>query len=55
MDEKTIRAILAALAKGQRVELTPQKDGSIRVRTVWRLASFSFGKTRFCGFYTTHS
>lgn len=36
MDEKIIKAILAALAKGQRVELTPQKDGSVKVRTVWR-------------------
>lgn len=36
MDEKTIQAILAALAKGQRVELTPQKGGNVRVRTVWR-------------------
>lgn len=36
MDEKTIKAILSALSKGQRVELTLQKDGSIKVRTVWR-------------------
>lgn len=36
MDEKTIKAIVAALSEGQRVELTPQKDGGVKVRTVWR-------------------
>lgn len=36
MDEKTIKAIMEALQKGQRVELTPQPDGSVKVRTVWR-------------------
>ncbi len=36
MDEKTIKAILVALEQGQRVELTPQKDGTVKVRTVWR-------------------
>lgn len=36
MDEKTIRAILAALAKGQRIELLRQKDGNILVQTVQR-------------------
>lgn len=36
MDEKTIKAILAALAKGQRVELLRQKDGSIIVQTIER-------------------
>lgn len=36
MDEKTIKAILAALAKGQRVELLKQKDGSIIVQTIER-------------------
>ena len=36
MDEKTIKAILEALAKGQRVELLRQKDGSIIVQTVQR-------------------
>lgn len=36
MDEKTIKAILVALEHGQRVELTPQKDGTVKVRTVWR-------------------
>lgn len=36
MDEKTIKAILAALNKGQRVELLRQKDGSIIVQAVQR-------------------
>ena len=36
IDEKTIQAILAALAKGQRIELLRQKDGSILVQTVQR-------------------
>lgn len=36
MDEKTIKAIEEALKKGQRVELTPNKDGGVTVRTVWR-------------------
>lgn len=36
MNEKMIAAIMAALEKGERVELTKQKDGSIKVRTVWR-------------------
>jgi len=36
MSEKTITAILAALDKGFRVELTREKDGGIVVRTVTR-------------------
>ena len=36
MTEQVIAAIQAALAKGFRVELTPQKDGSVKVRTVTR-------------------
>ena len=36
MDEKTIKAILSALSKGQRVELLRQKDGSILVQTIQR-------------------
>ena len=36
MDEKTIHAIMAALAKGLRVELVMQKDGTIAVQTVQR-------------------
>ena len=36
MDKKTIKAILEVLAKGQRVELLQQKDGTIIVQTVQR-------------------
>lgn len=36
MDEKIIEAIKKALDQGQRIELTKQKDGSIKIRTVWR-------------------
>jgi antitoxin component of MazEF toxin-antitoxin module len=36
MDEKTIKAILAALSGGERVELLLQKDGSIVIQTVRR-------------------
>lgn len=36
MDEKTLKAIEEALEEGQRVELTPQKDGTVKVRTVLR-------------------
>ena len=36
MTEKVIAAIEAALARGMRVELTPQKDGGVQVRTVIR-------------------
>ena len=36
MDEKTIKAILEALAKGQRVELLRQKDGRIRAQVIQR-------------------
>lgn len=36
MDEKTIKAIMEALSKGQRVELTPNKDGGMTIRTVFR-------------------
>lgn len=36
MDEKTIKAILEALVKGQRVELLRQKDGSIIIQTIER-------------------
>ena len=36
MDEKTVKAIEEALKKGQRIELTPNKDGSVTVRAVWR-------------------
>ncbi len=36
MDETTIKAILAALASGQRVELLRQKDGSIVAQTIER-------------------
>lgn len=38
MSPKTIAAILAALDKGFRVELTKEKDGSIAIRTVTRKA-----------------
>lgn len=36
MTEQVIAAIKAALARGLRVELTPQKDGSVKIRTVIR-------------------
>lgn len=36
MDDKTIKAIMKALSKGQRVELTPNKDGGVTVRAVFR-------------------
>lgn len=36
MTEKIIRAIEAALEKGFRVELTRDRDGNIRIRTVVR-------------------
>lgn len=36
MDEKTIKAILEALAKGQRVELLRQKDGRILAQVIQR-------------------
>ena len=36
MDETTIKAILAALPRGQRVELLRQKDGSIVAQTIER-------------------
>lgn len=36
MDEKTVKSILAALAKGQRVELIQKEDGTIVVQTVHR-------------------
>lgn len=36
MDEKTIKAIMEALSKGQRVELSPSKDGGVTVRIVFR-------------------
>ena len=36
MDEKTIKAIKDALSKGQRVELSPRKDGGVTVRIVFR-------------------
>lgn len=36
MDDKTIKAIMEALSKGQRVELTPNKNGGVTVRTVFR-------------------
>ncbi len=36
MTEKVIAAIEAALARGMRVELTPLKDGGVKVRTVIR-------------------
>lgn len=36
MNEKIIAAIIAALTRGERVELTRQKDGSVKARTVWR-------------------
>ena len=36
MDEKTINAILEALAKGQRVELLRQKDGRILAQVIQR-------------------
>lgn len=36
MSEKEIEAIIKALDRGQRIELTKQKDGSIKIRTVWR-------------------
>jgi len=38
MSEKTVTAILAALDKGFRVELTKRKDGSLEIRTVTRKA-----------------
>lgn len=36
MDEKIIKAILAALNEGQRVELLRQKGGSIIIQTIQR-------------------
>lgn len=36
MDEKTIKAILTALAKGQRVQLKQQRDGTIKVQIVFQ-------------------
>lgn len=36
MDEKTIKAIMEAISKGQRVELSPSKDGGVTVRIVFR-------------------
>lgn len=36
MDEKTIAAIRAALARGDRVELKQMKDGTVKVQTVSR-------------------
>lgn len=36
MSEKQIAAIEAALKKGLRVELTPNRDGTVTVRTVVR-------------------
>lgn len=36
LSENHIKAIHEALAKGCKIELTPQKDGSVKVRTVWR-------------------
>jgi len=36
MTDKVIAAIKEALARGMRVELTPQRDGSVKVRTVIR-------------------
>ena len=36
MDEKTIKAIEAALVKGERVELKQLRDGTIKVQTVYR-------------------
>lgn len=36
MNEKTIKAILAALSSGLRVELVQQKDGSIIIQTIQR-------------------
>ena len=36
MNNKVIAVIEAALARGMRVELPPQKDGGVKVRTVIR-------------------
>lgn len=36
MEKKTIKAILDALAKGQRVELLRQKDGTVVAQTIER-------------------
>lgn len=36
MDEKTIKAILEALAKGLRVEVLQDKDGNIIIQTIQR-------------------
>ena len=36
MSEKTIEAIMTALKKGFRVELTLGKDGNLKIRTVFR-------------------
>ena len=36
MDEQTIKAIMEALSMGQRVELSPSKDGGVAVRIVFR-------------------
>ena len=36
LSEKIIKSIKDALSKGQRVELSPSKDGGVTVRIVFR-------------------
>ena len=36
MTEKTIKAIETALARGERLELSLDKDGNVKIRTVRR-------------------
>lgn len=36
LDERAIKAIEAALDKGYRVEIVPDKDGKVKLRTVHR-------------------
>ena len=36
MDNKTIKAIESALVRGERLELSLDKNGNVKIRTVWR-------------------
>ena len=35
-DGVTIKKMEKALEKGARIEISPQRDGNVKVRTVWR-------------------
>lgn len=36
IDEKAIRAIECALMRGEKVEISPDRDGSFKIRTIYR-------------------